>query len=449
MTEPIQATRCVIEEKTRSVEEHTMQKDTADAIEHDLWFNPHLSPNNASAESSTRAHAVIGVPLLAVKEHDRKRRLRDKDLDTFFRVMIAVLSNLIVHHLRGSPGSGVPVPLSKKVLGKKGDRYNPFSFPRSFPQMLRALRKLGFAEVTKGAFSGVPGQSKRTTVRAGPKLVALIEEHKVTLEDFSGHYDQEVIILSRPKRGYGDEGAHIDYEDNATTHRFRKELRAINEWLDKADITFDAAAFDKPVDVQARQLRRQFTLGRFDRGGRLFGGFWISLPKSVRLQGIRFEGEAAAGLDYSALNPVLAYHVADAEPPPGDPYTLPGLEQSRDGVKRVFNAMLFKHPITQFPKGARVLFPRKVKCGEVRDAILARHPMLKGVLSSEETGHQLQFLESEIMTAVLQKCQKLNIVALPIFDCVVVKASAEKTVTEIMKGEFEATTGLNISVKRE
>ena len=136
-------------------------------------------------------------------------------------------------------------------------------------------------------------------MRASPKLVALIEEHKVTLEDFSGHYDEEVIILNRPKRDYWDEGERIDYKDTATTQRLRKELRAINERLDKADITFDAAAFDKPVNVRARQLRRQFTLGRFDRGGRLFGGFWINLPKSVRLKGIRIDGEEVAGLDYS------------------------------------------------------------------------------------------------------------------------------------------------------
>ena len=113
------------------------------------------------------------------------------------------------------------------------------------------------------------------------------------------------------------------------------------------------------MNVQARQLRRRFTLGRFDRGGRLFGGFWISLPKSVRLKGLRIDGEEVTGLDYSALNPRLAYHLAVADPPPGDAYTLPGLEQSRDGVKRVFNAMLFKHPVTQFPKGVRALFPRR------------------------------------------------------------------------------------------
>ena len=79
---------------------------------------------------------------------------------------------------------------------------------------------------------------------------------------------------------------------------------------------------------------RKFTLGRFDRGGRFFGGFWINLPKVVRLQGLRIDDEEVAGLEYPALNPRLAYYLAEANPPPGDAYTLPGLEQSRDGVKR-------------------------------------------------------------------------------------------------------------------
>jgi hypothetical protein len=422
---------------------------TGTATNADLWFNPHLGPNTASADSSTRAHAVISVPLLAVKEHDRKRAFTKRNLDTYYKVMIAVLSNMIVHYLRGSPGTGVPVPLSKKALGKRGDRYNPLSFPRSFPKWLRILRTLGFAVATVGRYSGFPGQSKRTTVKAGPKLIALIEEHKVTLGDFSGHCDQEVIILSRPKTGYWDVRESIDYGDNATTRRYRQELSGINEWLDQADITFESTGFDKPVDTQARQLRRQFTLGRFDCGGRLFGGFWINLPQRVRLQGIRIDGEEVVGLDYSALNPRLAYYLADADPSPGDAYTLAGLEQFRDGVKRVFNAMLFKHPVTQFPEGARALFPRKVKCSNVTDAILQRHPMLKGVLSSEETGHQLQFIESEIMMRVLRKCLERDIVALPIFDCVIVKSSAEETVKEIMKAEFKAAMGLNIEVKRE
>ena len=112
----------------------------------------------------------------------------------------------------------------------------------------------------------------------------------MTLEDLK-EGEEEIIILKRPRHGHYDEGARIDYEDNDSTRRYRHELRAINEWLASADICFDPAACDHSVDVQARRLRRNFTMGRFDRGGRLFGGFWEPLPKPVRLRGITIDGE--------------------------------------------------------------------------------------------------------------------------------------------------------------
>jgi hypothetical protein len=326
-------------QKLGNAERNDMQRDTAGLNEpqRDLWFNPHLSPRNE------RAHEVVVPVVHAVEHYERKRALRSQDKLTFFQVLIPLVTNLMHHYLIGSPGQGIPVPRSKKALGKGVNRYQP-SFPRSFPQMLDALRDLGFAKETKGKFSGFPGQSKRTTVRAGPKLIELIKKHNVTLEDLEGE-GQEIIILSRPKRGHWDEGERIDYEDTETTRRFRRELQSINAWLAKAHIGFDANASNRAVNVHARQLRRQFTLGRFDRGGRLFGGFWENLPKPVRLKGIRIDGERVIGLDYSQLNPLLAYHLAEAEPPPEDAYTLSGLENCRDGVKKVFNAMLFKHPL--------------------------------------------------------------------------------------------------------
>ena len=226
-------------------------------------------------------------------------------------------------------------------------------------------------------------------------------------------------------------------------------MRRVNSWLANADISFDATNYDQPVDVDARQMRRHFTLGRFDRGGRLFGGFWETLPKDVRLLGIRIEGETVIGLDYSQVNPLLAYYVAEAQPPADDAYTLPGLEKNRDGVKKIFNAMLFNHPLTKFPKGAKTLFPKRTKCLDVTEAILRLHPKLKGVLASFEIGHQLQFLESEIMMRVLDECRKRSIVALPVFDSVVVKSSTENIVRKVMRREFKAVTGLNVVVKRE
>jgi hypothetical protein len=238
----------------------------------DPWFNPHLSPSG-----SARAHKVVIPVVTAVEQYKRKRALRSRDRHTLFRVLIPLTANLIQHFLNGSPGEGIPVPRSKrdKALGGKGNRYQPFSFPRTFPKMLDALCALGFAEQTIGN----PDKFRRTTVKAGPKLIELIKEHKVTFEDLSEGGGQEIIILSRSKHEYWDEGARVDYTDTATTRRFRSDLQAINAWLAKADISFDEAAHDRSVNVRARQLRRCFTLGRFDRGGRLFGGFWENLPK--------------------------------------------------------------------------------------------------------------------------------------------------------------------------
>ena len=164
-----------------------------------------------------------------------------KDRQILHNVLIPLVANLMHHYLIGSPGQGIPVPRSNKALGGKGNRYQPFSFPRSFPKMLDALCALGFAEVTIGEYSGIPGKSKRTTVKAGPKLIELIKQHRVILKDLSDSDEEEVIILKRFKRGYWDGGARIDYRDTPTTKRFRSELRAINAWLAKADIRFNAA----------------------------------------------------------------------------------------------------------------------------------------------------------------------------------------------------------------
>jgi hypothetical protein len=129
------------------------------ADQRDPWFNPHVYPGNA------RAHEVVVPVVRAVQQYKRKRALRSQDKRTLLEVLIRLVVNLTHHHLSGSPGQGIPVPRSNKALGKKVTRYQPFSFPRSFPKMLDALSELGFAKVNIGKYSGFPGKSKRTTVR--------------------------------------------------------------------------------------------------------------------------------------------------------------------------------------------------------------------------------------------------------------------------------------------
>ena len=307
----------------------------------------------------------------------------------------AVVANLIHHHLSGDAGKGLPVPRAKNELGKD-NRYQPPIFIRTFPRLVDQLAKLKYLRQRKGEYSGSPLRSRRTTIRAGSKLVELIEKHGLTFEDLKVSDAEEVIILKWSKRDYWDRGERIDYEDNDTTRRFRAELRAINAWLETADVSFDAAASDTPVDVTARRLYRYFTQQSFDSGGRHFGGFWQFLRKDIRWAGIRIEGEGIVGLDYAQFNAILAYSIVGAPPPEGDAYTLAGLEDHRDGVKKVFNALRFDEhallpdegPRTKFPKETNKLFPRGMKIGDLVAAIHRKHPHLASVLSTG-VGHRL------------------------------------------------------------
>ena len=409
----------------------------------DPWFNPYRFP------ASQRAWAVVDEVYGDLMGHEHRKRARHtRNRHAVQETVTALVANLVHHHLGGGQGKGLPVPRAKKDLGKH-DRYQPLIFRRTFPRLLDQLAKRKYLRERRGEYSGLPSLSRRTTIRAGSKLVDLIEKHGLTFEDLRVSEDEEVIILKRSKRDYWDRGERIGYEDNETTNRFRAQLKALNAWLEQADVAFDQTASDKPVDVTARRLYRYFTQASFDSGGRHFGGFWQHLRKDIRWKGLTIEGEPIVGLDYAQFNPTLAYSIVDAAPPAGDAYTLPGFEDHRDGVKKVFNALLFDEgPRTKFPKDTNMLFAKGIKVGDVIAAINRKHPSLAPVMSTG-IGHRLMFHESELMTRILQHLQHLGIVGLPVFDAVLVKASEARATKLVMMGEFARITGIKTSVRIE
>ena len=111
----------------------------------------------------------------------------------------------------------------------------------------------------------------------------------------------------------------MEYKDTSETQRYREEMGAINSWLANAEINFDESVIEngKLVDWNERRLRRVFTRRRFDCGGRLFGGFWQSLAKKERREGVEIQNEKAVELDYGQMNrgfymacAVLSLHLA-------------------------------------------------------------------------------------------------------------------------------------------
>lgn len=408
----------------------------------DPWFEPYREP------VSERARIFVGEALDTfeqLEQQQRQRRRTKASRQWLWQIGHPLFANLAYHYFEGSPGTGLIVSRTKPKTRKR-TRYDlPLSM-RSFPQLLDDLESLGYLKQTKGVYSA---QKKRqTTIRAGARLIDLIKSHALAFEDFGISDAEEVIILKEAKQNYEHEGKRQDYPETEHTKKLRREVVEINSWLAASDIEFDASAYDNPVDVRARKLYRYFS-GNFSQGGRLFKGFWVNLSKTARLQGLRIESEPVVGLDYSQLNPTLAYAKVGCAPPIGDAYTLPALEHHRDGVKKIFNALLFdRKRRAQFPKGVKALFDPKTKVKQVIDAIHAQHPRLRPVLASG-AGLGLMYQESQIMMGVLSTLRRKRIVALPIFDGIIVKASKVDEAKAVMKREFEKIAGLDIEVRIE
>jgi hypothetical protein len=203
------------------------------------------------------------------------------------------------------------------------------------------------------------------------------------------------------------------------------------------------------VDLSERRLRRVFTRGSFESGGRLFGGFWQPLRKPERQSGVRINCEQISVLDYSQMSPMIAYGLTNTAPQMPDVYRVPGYEDEalRPGMKKFFNAMLFSTKrITRMPKELRAYLPSPISAIELADTIVHYHPSLTFF---QGLGHRIQFYESQIMVSVLLDLKAQGIVALPIHDAVAVPKSRVDVVREIMTDHFRSIVGIEINVNEE
>jgi hypothetical protein len=412
-------------------------------------FNPWRRPK------TERAKAVIRDVLNQVQNYEKYLRKRQRgrkpaDQQVFEATITALICDLIHHHLSGQ-GEGVFITRSNQILGRKS-RYRPLAYGKSLPDILdrMASPEMEFVSQQLGSRNPFFGD-RRTIVKAGKRLITRLEDHDVTWDDLGESEDQEVIILKDTKEDYWDDGEWMEYKDTPETQRYRDEMGRINAWLSEADISFDEAVAEnsKVVDPNERRLRRVFTRERFDCGGRLFGGFWQSLTKKERREGVEIQNEKAVELDYGQMNPRILYGLCGAEPPSGDLYLLPGLEEHRNGIKKVMNAMLFATKrLTRMPKGVRAEFSKSHPVWQVMETIEEHNQPIKERFFSG-IGHSVQFHESQIMVDLLLTLRDRGIVALPIHDGVMVPITKKGEVKDIMLSTFFRHTNVQGLVREE
>lgn len=381
----------------------------------------------------------------------RKRSRRPDDQATFEATVAAIVCNLAHINLTRS-GEAIAITRSNRRLGRRS-RYRPPSENKTFPAVLDLMMKPEMDWLTQklGYRNPSYGPDIHTTIKPSERLIRYLGEYDIELEDIGRSPDEEVIILKSTKEDWNDEGRWIEYEDNADTHRWREEVRSINKRLDEADIDFDPGFTDdnRDADTSNRQVKRRFTNGNFSSGGRLYGGFWMTMRASSRHQGIVIDEQSVREFDYGQMMIRMLYGEIGKTPPPGDLYSLPGVDPNkRDGVKTLVNAMIFSEkPLSRKPKGtAEVLDGGTII--EWMEAVKTAHPELADQFH-KGAGHRLQFRESQILIALLLRLDDEGITALPMHDGVIVSYDAGYRTEELMHEVFLEEVGLPAVVTEE
>ena len=226
-------------------------------------------------------------------------------------------------------------------------------------------------------------------------------------------------------------------------------MAEINQWIKVAELNYLMPInSETDLDLSERRLRRYFTRGSFESGGRLFGGFWQELKKEQR-KNIIIDNEEAVSLDYSQMAPRILYGLCGTRPTTEDCYRIPGYERYRSGIKKVFNAMTFADKqMTRFPKGVKQMFKEDISFQEVSDAIRRYHSGIAHMFYVG-IGHYLQYQESQILIKVLLGLKDLGILALPIHDAVVVGRAWVDMSKELMEQVFLDMTNVESWVQVE
>jgi hypothetical protein len=162
--------------------------------------------------------------------------------------------------------------------------------------------------------------------------------------------------------------------------------------------------------------------GEWGLGGRLYGPFWLNLPKRRRAQ-LTIDGTCVVEHDFAQLHPRLLYAQLGVKLD-GDAYTVAGYETNRREIKLGWNILLnAPSRRTAILALARELGgpAPQARSAEIVRAIERRHEPIRGALGSG-LGLRLQRVDSDLMMSIEARCLREGIIALPVHDSLIARA---------------------------
>ncbi|KRR10040.1 hypothetical protein CQ12_06100 [Bradyrhizobium jicamae] len=407
-----------------------------------MWFDPQLRAKSVELRS-----AITGLTD-TLREHERanglrRRRRKEEDREKFGLAVEALACNLILLKATGTDAR-LAVPRSHGFIWQGSPSANPV-FGQHFLTAIELMASLDFIAKEQRGY-------RISTKLKVPSLIGpttrLAEHLPLAPPDWRSIYQTHDPVLVILKEGKDADGraAAIPYAESPQSKKFANQVRRINKFLREADIEVTGQdtglSLGKDGHIIARyrrSLRRIFNNGTWQHGGRLAGGFWMSMERAQRKR-IRIDGERVADVDYRQLFPRLAYVRANKTQPEGDIYNVGWHGTGRDGWKKLMNAMLFSEgPLRNWPEDTRQHFPSGTKLRAAIEMLAAKHAPIAHLFGTG-LGFQLMRIESDMLIEVVSYLAGVGVTALPLHDAVLVAESKANVAAEGMRDVFERWT---------
>jgi hypothetical protein len=389
--------------------------------------------------------------MLATEQRKRSRTAQAKE--KWIASIEVLLANLVAAHL-----NAIDRHRYVAVSFNRNDYIDTDLNLTAITQCKDYLLDRGFIDFAPGFrrldASRIDNFGRRSRLRATSQMRQMMDETGINIRSLSRPVTK-LIQLKKPADGVGLPPE--DVEDS------RALLATINARLATTDIRLDKAMLpildakrveDEGEEADAKLRKRSYagdlsaiSLYRVFKynwrsGGRIYGGWWMSLPRTVRPY-LRINNSPVVELDYKTLHPLLLYQRVEA-PMPDDPYVVDEWASlnMRELGKRTFNRLLNRKE----PDPARRL---KIKAAAGDKEILKKTPF-KLYLSSftyrlsaikhwfgTAEGIKLQYEDSVLALRVLRSMEEQGIPVLPIHDSFIVAEEKEEQLRTAMEEAFQ------------
>lgn len=398
--------------------------------------------------------------------NERRRRRRPEDAQRLRTTASALLANLVVAARNRVDGRRfVSVPF----------RRSDFADTELSALSMALLRDLW---LSLGLVEGSPGyqrmsatgsqtvaHARRTRLRAARTLLDHFEQFGVDRRNVGWSGTRDLIIVRLPSPDLAPEPPDV--------WSSREVLSAVTDRILASDVSLPEEAWARVIaryqeerdtnlegaedrvhsgDLSAVLLYRVFKYG-WDSGGRIYGGWWINLPKSERKH-LTICGEPVVELDYARLHPTLLF-ARTGQALDFDPYLAPDLDGPglRELGKRTFNRLINK---TSAASGLRprlpaqaedlALLPEGLSFSTYLNRFVARLAPVADYFGAAE-GLRLQREDSDLAVEILRRLEAKAIPALPVHDSFIVQARHASALRAAMTGAFADRYGFEPTLR--